>query len=151
MESWQPLAAYLADMCSKPVGKVDIFVWECLPQCMCLWERAPSTMFFSTSHLHHLSVAPRVSRIHVKSPKRFGGWIVILEFYGVLGGRLYFIYIYTDGTNKNGKYTLWQSSMACRNVLHLVRTFYCQKKTCWILWVVRPPQWCLFAFKLYIR
>ena len=46
MESWQPLAAYLADMCSKPVGKVDIFVWECLPQCMCLWERAPSTMFF---------------------------------------------------------------------------------------------------------
>ena len=139
MESWQPLAAYLADMCSKPVGKVDIFVWECLPQCMCLWERAPSTMFFSTSHLHHLSVAPRVSRIHVKSPKRFGGWIVILEFYGVLGGRLYFIYIYIRMERTK------MVNIPSGNQAWLAGTFYIwferftAKKTCWILWVVRPP------------
>ena len=129
MESWQPLAAYLADMCSKPVGKVDIFVWECLPQCMCLWERAPSTMFFS----HQPSAPSFGCATGFENPHEISEafWWLNCDFWIWWGFRraiIYYIYIYTDGTNKNGKYTLWQSSMACRNVLHLVRTFYCKKK-----------------------
>ena len=94
MESWQPLAAYLADMCSKPVGKVDIFVWECLPQCMCLWERAPSTMFF----FHQPSAPSFGCATGFENPQEISEafwwlnchlvWIVIFEFYGIWG-RLY--------------------------------------------------------------
>ena len=107
--------------------------------------------FFPTSHLHHLSVAPRVSRIHRKSPKLFGGWIAIWfelwfsNFMGFEGG-----YIFLIGWNEqnrwHGEYTFWQSNIACWNLSHFVRWFYW--KNTWHFTGGEAPQWCLLVYKL---